>query len=101
MATIGAVSTVMNAEADLRDGVEVVDASGAVRGTSVVAAQQAVSRAVLLHGVLVPACALLVPVATRWTPHHPMATDAAFGSALWDHSERLVRDATGHSWWWW
>ena len=45
--------------------------------------------------------ALLVPIATRWTPHHPMATDAAFGRALWDHSERLVRDATGQSWWWW
>jgi NAD(P)-dependent dehydrogenase (short-subunit alcohol dehydrogenase family) len=37
---------------------------------------------------------LVVPVAARWPPHHPMATDAAFGAALWRFSEELVGGAT-------
>ena len=36
---------------------------------------------------------LLVPVATPWPPRHPMATDAAFGAALWRFSECLVSRA--------
>ena len=36
---------------------------------------------------------LLVPVATPWPPRHPMATDAAFGAALWQFSEQLVSRA--------
>ena len=33
---------------------------------------------------------LFVPVATPWAPHHPMATDDAFGERLWEFSEQLV-----------
>ena len=40
---------------------------------------------------------LIVPVAKRWPPHHPKATDAAFGAALWQFSERLVAGALGVS----
>mmetsp|Transcript_65785 Transcript_65785/g.175215 ORF Transcript_65785/g.175215 Transcript_65785/m.175215 type:complete len:374 (-) Transcript_65785:30-1151(-) len=34
-----------------------------------------------------------VPVATRWAPRHPKATDPAFGAALWKASEELVDGA--------
>lgn len=37
---------------------------------------------------------LIVPVATPWPPHHAMATDAAFGAALWEFSEGVVARAT-------
>ena len=33
---------------------------------------------------------LFVPVATPWEPRHPMATDEAFGAALWGFSECVV-----------
>ena len=36
---------------------------------------------------------LIVPIATRWPAHHPMADDAAFGKALWEFSDGLVRRA--------
>ena len=36
---------------------------------------------------------LYVPVATRWEPRHPKATDAAFGAALWKFSDELVQQA--------
>lgn len=62
VACAGAVSTVMNAEVELREGVAVHDAHGKEVGVSVAAAKQTVSRAVLLHGVVVPACAMLLPV---------------------------------------
>ena len=35
---------------------------------------------------------LIVPIATRWAPHHPMASNnATFGRALWQFSEKLCR----------
>ena len=33
---------------------------------------------------------LIVPVATPWPPHHPMATDAAFGAPLRGRMNRAV-----------
>ena len=63
VACAGAISTVMNAEVELREGIRVHDAHGVQRGVSVAAAQTTVTQAVLLHGVLVPSCALLLPVA--------------------------------------
>lgn len=64
VACAGAISTVVNAEVELRDGVSVVDAAGNELGKSREAAKATVSRAVLLHGMLVPSCALLLPVVT-------------------------------------
>jgi hypothetical protein len=63
VACAGAVSTVLNAEVELREGVPVRNSSGEDLGLSVSAAKQTIRQAVLLHGVLVPACALLLPVA--------------------------------------
>ena len=63
VACAGAISTVMNAEVELREGIRVHDAHGVQHGVSVAAAQTTVTQAVLLHGVLVPSCALLLPVA--------------------------------------
>lgn len=62
VAGAGALSTVMNAEVELREGVPVVDAAGTERGVSRIAARATIERAVLLHSVLVPGCALLAPV---------------------------------------
>ena len=36
---------------------------------------------------------LIVPIATRWPAHHPAATNASFGAALWEFSERVAREA--------
>ena len=54
----------INAEVELREGVPVVDAAGTERGVSRIAARATIERAVLLHSVLVPGCALLAPVLT-------------------------------------
>jgi hypothetical protein len=62
VACAGALSTVMNSEAELANGISVVDENGEARGMSRAAARETVRRAVLLHGVLVPSCALLLPV---------------------------------------
>ena len=36
---------------------------------------------------------LIVPIATRWPPHHRKAEDPSFGAALWEFSERVANDA--------
>ena len=67
----GAISTVMNAEVELAEGIGVCDDAGVERGCSREAARVTVQRAVLLHGLLVPGCALLLPVVSMRTlaPH--------------------------------
>jgi len=62
LATAGALSTVLNNEADLTDGVAVTDASGTVVGESRLAARAGVQRATLLQAGLIPSCALLFPM---------------------------------------
>ena len=42
-----------------------------------------------------PNAQLIVPIATRWPPHHPKATDAKFAKDLWRFSESLVANALG------
>jgi NAD(P)-dependent dehydrogenase (short-subunit alcohol dehydrogenase family) len=42
-------------------------------------------------GVKATTGGLFVPVATRWQPRHPLASDPGFGARLWLFSERLVR----------
>ena len=67
VAAAGMMSTIMNAEAELRDGVPVIDAHGTEIGHSRTAAFMTIGRAVLLHSIIVPSCALLFPVAAmRW-----------------------------------
>ena len=61
VACAGAISTMMNAQADLSEGVRVIDAYGADRGVSRAAASMTVESAMLLHSILVPSCALLMP----------------------------------------
>ena len=62
VACAGAISSVANAEVELREGVPVADANGVERGVSREAARATVGRAVLLHSFLIPSCALLLPV---------------------------------------
>lgn len=71
VACAGAISTVMNAEVELAEGIGVCDDAGVERGCSREAARVTVQRAVLLHGLLVPGCALLLPVVSMRTlaPH--------------------------------
>ena len=93
VACAGIVSTVMNAEVELREGVAVVDAQGVERGVSRVAARATVERAVLLHSLLVPACALLMPVLAMRSlvlprlVHRPML--------LWPSAAVLVSGGVG------
>lgn len=64
----GALSTVLNNEPQLRDGMPLVDAEGRTLGLdSRAAAAATVARATLLQAVLVPSCALLAPtLLVRW-----------------------------------
>lgn len=85
----GAASTVLNNEQDLLHGVQVTDASGRSLGVSRHAAREGVERAVLLQSLLVPTCALLVPVLTMRTLVVPrlMHTNPLM---LWPTSAALV-----------
>ena len=85
----GAASTVLNNEQDLLHGVQVTDASGRPLGVSRHAAREGVERAVLLQSLLVPTCALLVPVLTMRTLVVPrlMHTNPLM---LWPTSAALV-----------
>ena len=89
VACAGGVSVYMNSEAELREGIPVLDASGAERGVSVEAARATVGRAVLLHGLLVPGCALLLPVLTMRTLVLPRLRQSA-PQALWPAAAALV-----------
>ena len=90
VACAGAVSTVMNAETELREGVAVVDASGKVAGVSRAAALATVQSAVLLHGVLVPGCALLLPVVTTHAVLSPWLMRTGRARFVWPASAALV-----------
>jgi NAD(P)-dependent dehydrogenase (short-subunit alcohol dehydrogenase family) len=46
-------------------------------------------------GVIPTTGALFVPVATRWQPRHPLATDPDFGARLWMFSDGLVKGSLG------
>ena len=96
VASGGAISTVMNAEAELAEGVGVQDAvTGEELGVSRAAARATVERAVLLHGVLVPSCALLAPVLAMRTIVFPRLQRIATPAALWTSSMALVVGGVG------
>eukprot|EP00965_Chrysotila_dentata_P071497 2362057-Pleurochrysis_carterae.AAC.1 len=63
----GAISTYMNNQADLEEGVVVADAYGRICGVSHEAARIGVYRAMWIQAVVIPGCALLAPMAfTRY-----------------------------------
>ena len=84
------VSTIMNAESDLQEGVPVHDADGRVVGTSKVAARETVKSAVLLHGVLIPGCALLLPVVAMNAVIAPRLLKAKMARHIWPVSAALT-----------
>lgn len=94
VACAGAISTVVNAEAELAAGVGVLDAAGAERGVSREAAKATVTHAVLLHSVLVPSCALLFPVVAMRTVVVPRLMHSA-PRLLWPAAAALVVGGSG------
>ena len=89
VACAGAVSTVMNAERELEDGVPVLDAAGNEVGVSREAAKATIAKAVLLHSVVVPSCALLLPVVAMRAYVVPRLLRSA-PNALWPVAAGLV-----------
>ena len=94
VAAAGVISTVMNAEVELREGVPVIDAAGAERGVSCGAARATVERAVLLHSVIIPGCALLVPVLAMRTVVVPRLMHTT-PELLWPSAAALVATGVG------
>ena len=90
VACAGAISTVMNSEVELREGVAVHGADGREVGVSRAAAREVVKNAVLLHGVLVPACALLLPVITSHSLIVPRLVRAKNARMIWPASAAVV-----------
>ena len=80
----------MNAESDLQEGVAVHDADGRVVGTSKAAARETVKSAVLLHGVLIPGCALLLPVVAMNAVIAPRLLKAKMARHIWPVSAALT-----------
>lgn len=89
VASAGAISTILNAEVELREGVLVTDAAGHEIGVSRAAAKETVKQAVLLHSVIVPSCALLLPVVTMRTFVVPRLL-AQGAHRLWSAAAGLV-----------
>ena len=94
VACAGAISTVMNAESELRDGVAVVDGSGTERGVSRVAARSTITSAVLLHSIVIPGCALLLPVVAMRTLVVPRLMHSK-PQWLWPTAAALVTGGVG------
>lgn len=61
VACAGGIGIFMHNEGDARDGVELVDGEGEVRGVSVEAGRASLGAALALHAVTLPACQLLLP----------------------------------------
>jgi hypothetical protein len=61
VACAGALGLYLHNAPDAADGVELLDAEGAVRGVSVEAGRATLTRALALHAVVLPACQLLLP----------------------------------------
>ena len=95
VACAGAVSTVMNAEVELREGVAVHGDDGREVGVSRIAARETVKHAVLLHGLLVPACALLLPVVASHRFIVPRLLRSQNARLIWPTSAAVVAGCCG------
>lgn len=94
VAAAGALSTIMNAEIELRDGVPILDSNGVERGISRVAARRTIEQAVILHSLIIPGCALLMPALTMRTLVAPHLLQHR-PSLLWPCSAALVCAGVG------
>ena len=74
---------------ELEDGVAVLDAAGKEVGVSREAAKATIAKAVLLHSVVVPSCALLLPVVAMRAYVVPRLLRSA-PNALWPVAAGLV-----------
>lgn len=90
VASAGALSTVMNEEVALQEGVMVHDANGRECGVSRVAARETVKQAVMLHGLLVPGCALLLPVVASHALITPRLLAARAHRYVWPASAAVT-----------